>query len=254
MRISKAWLVAAKDLKVFIRKRNVLYSTIYFPLIVAVGLPILIHFLGARHGGTAASTYSILLPAFSFLFIIGAVALPTAIASYSIVGEKVEKSLEPLLATPITDGELLLGKSIAAFLPPMIAIYIGSIIFMVLMDLFTHQTLNYLYFPNWSIGIILLLVAPLSAILSIEANVIISSRATDVRSAQLQGALIVIPFGAIYLASEVGVLTLNTQQFAHNFSRRFRGCCGPIFHQHQDIPPGRDTDEVDLDLFLYRAG
>jgi ABC-2 type transport system permease protein len=210
MRISKAWLIAAKDFKIFLRKRNVLYSTIYFPLIVAVGLPLLTYFVGTRHSGAAASTYSILLPAFSFLFIIAAVALPTAIASYSIVGEKVEKSLEPLLATPITDGELLLGKSIAAFFPPMIAIYFGSVIFMVLMDLFTHQTLNYLYFPNWSIGIILLLVAPLSAIFSIEANIIISSRATDVRSAQLQGGLMVIPFGVIYVASEVGILTLNT--------------------------------------------
>jgi len=201
--------VAAKDLKVFIRKRSILYSTIYFPLIVSVGLPILVYFLGARNGGFTARL-SILLPAFSFLFILIAVILPTYIASYSIVGEKVEKSLEPLLATPITDSELLLGKSIAAFLPPMIAVYIGSVIFMVLMDLFTHQALNYLYFPNWNIGLILLLVAPLSAILSIEANVVISSRATDVRSAQLQGALAVIPFGAIYLASEIGILTLNT--------------------------------------------
>jgi ABC-type transport system involved in cytochrome c biogenesis permease component len=55
MRISKAWLVATKDLKVFIRKKNVLYSIIYFPLIVAVALPILIHFVGARHGVSAAN-------------------------------------------------------------------------------------------------------------------------------------------------------------------------------------------------------
>ena len=68
-----------------------------------------------------------------------AAILPTAIASYSIVGEKVEKSLEPLLATPTTDGELLLGKSIAAFLPPLIATYIGALIFMVLIDIVTFS-------------------------------------------------------------------------------------------------------------------
>ncbi len=209
MRISKAWLIATKDFKIFLRKRNVLYSTIYFPLIASIGLPLLTYFIGNRPRGNSAVTLTTLMNSFSFFFIIGAVALPTAIASYSIVGEKVEKSLEPLLGTPITDGELLLGKSIAAFLPPIIAIYIGSIIFMTLMDLFTRSTLNYLYFPNWSFGIILLLVAPLSSILSIAANVIISSRATDVRSAQLQGIFMVIPFAAIYVASEVGALPLT---------------------------------------------
>lgn len=54
------------------------------------------------------------------------------------------------------------------------------------------------------------MVAPLAAVLSIAANVIISSKASDVRSAQLQGILVAIPFGAIYVASEIGVVTLNT--------------------------------------------
>jgi ABC-2 type transport system permease protein len=48
--------------------------------------------------------------AFLFFFIIGAVSLPVGIAAYSVVGEKVEKSLEPLLTTPLTDGEILMGK------------------------------------------------------------------------------------------------------------------------------------------------
>jgi hypothetical protein len=44
------------------------------------------------------------------IFIIVPATLPTIIASYSIVGEKNNRSLEPLLATPTTDGELLAGK------------------------------------------------------------------------------------------------------------------------------------------------
>jgi ABC-type Na+ efflux pump permease subunit len=150
-----------------------------------------------------------ILDAFSFFFIIGSVFLPTTIAAYSLVGEKLERSLEPLLATPVTDGEILLGKSIAAFIPPMAAIYIGAAVFMVLIDVLTHQTLGYWYFPNWTIGLILLLVAPLSAILSIEMNVIVSSRASDVRAAQLQANLVAIPFAGIYVASEVGVISLD---------------------------------------------
>ena len=146
---------------------------------------------------------------FSFFFVIAASTLPTAIASYSIVGEKVEKSLEPLLATPTTDREILLGKSIAAFLPPIIATYASAVIYMVLIDYLPYPTLGYLNYPNVSIGIILLLVIPLAEILSIEASVIFSSRVNDVRAANQLGGLMFIPFMIIYLASELGVITLN---------------------------------------------
>jgi len=210
MRLSKAWIIAAKDLRIFWRNKSVLRSVIIFPLIVSIGLPLVVHFGGRQHGGISPSVLPRLLDAFSFFFIIGAAYLPTAIAAYSLVGEKVEKSLEPLLATPITDGELLLGKSIAAFLPPIVAIYISAAIFMVFINILTHQTLGYSYFPNWTMGIILLLVAPLSAILSVQASVIISARASDVRSAQLLGGLMMLPFAAIYVASEIGAVSLNT--------------------------------------------
>jgi ABC-2 type transport system permease protein len=210
MRLSKAWIVAAKDLRIFWRNKSVLRSVIIFPLIVSIGLPLVVHFAGRQHGGISPSVLPRVLDAFSFFFIIAAAYLPIAIASYSLVGEKVEKSLEPLLATPITDGELLLGKSIAAFLPTIVAIYIGAAVFMALIDKFTHQTLGYSYFPNWTMGIILLLVAPLSAILSVQMSVIVSARASDVRSAQLLGGLMILPFAAIYVASEIGSISLNT--------------------------------------------
>jgi ABC-2 type transport system permease protein len=210
MRISKSWIVATKDLRVFLRKRYGIYSLVIFPLIIGIGLPLVLRFAGARHGGISSTQLPIIMNAFSFFFIILAAMLPTVFASYSLVGEKIEKSLEPLLATPITDSELLLGKSIAAFFPPVGAIYISSIIFMVLSDLVTHNTLGHSYFPNWTIGIILLLMVPLTATLSIEWSVIVSSRASDARAAQMQGLLIMLPLAAIYVASEVGAISLDT--------------------------------------------
>jgi ABC-type Na+ efflux pump permease subunit len=210
MRASKAWIVAAKDIRVFVRKRYALYSLVLFPLIIGIGLPLVLKFAGARQGGIGSAELPIILNAFSFFFIIPAAMLPTVLASYSLVGEKIEKSLEPLLATPMTDGELLLGKSFAAFLPPVGALYISSLVFMILSDLVTQHTLGYAYFPNWTIGIILLIMVPLTAILSITWSVIVSSRASDTRAAQMQGLLIVLPFAAIYVASEVGAISLNT--------------------------------------------
>ncbi len=211
MRVSKAWIVAAKDMRILLRKRYAVNSLVIFPLIVSIGLPLVLRFAGAKHGGIGSAQLQIMLNAFSFFFVIGAGQLPTTLASYSLVGEKIEKSLEPLLATPITDSELLLGKSIAAFIPPVGAIYISAIVFMALQDILTRNTLGYLYFPNWTIGLILLLVVPLSAILSIEWSVIVSSKASDPRAAQIQGLFITLPLAAIYVASEVGAISLKTE-------------------------------------------
>jgi ABC-2 type transport system permease protein len=208
MRISKAWIVAAKDMRVFLRKRYAIYSLVLFPLIVSIGLPLVLRLVGAR---LTSTQLPIRMNAFSFFYLIGAATLPILLASYSLVGEKIEKSLEPLLATPITDSELLLGKSIAAFIPPVGALYISSIVFMGLANLVTHNTLGYLYFPNWTIGLILLLLTPLCAILSIEWSVIVSSRASDPRAAQMQGLFIALPLLAIYVTSEVGAISLDTK-------------------------------------------
>jgi ABC-2 type transport system permease protein len=211
MRISKAWVVATKDMRVFLRKRYAVFSLVIFPLVIGIGLPFILHLAAVKLHGTETTSLTDLMNAFSFFFVIGASSLPTVLASYSLVGEKVEKSLEPLLATPITDSELLLGKSIAAFIPSVGVLYISSIVFLVLSDILTHNTLGYYYFPNWTFGLILLVLVPLSAILSIEWSVIISSRASDPRAAQMQVLFIVLPLAAIYVASEVGAISLGTK-------------------------------------------
>jgi ABC-type Na+ efflux pump permease subunit len=113
-----------------------------------------------------------------------------------------------MLATPMTDGDILLGKTLSALLIPVGALYAGSILFMTLMDIFTHNLLGYYYYPNWHIGAILLAM-PLAALLSVEVNVVISSRMTDVRSAQQTGALLMLPYVGLFLASELGFFTLD---------------------------------------------
>ena len=208
MRLSKAWTVASKDFKIFTKRKSILYSIIYFEGIVSIGMPILMRFIASKPAG--ATNLPTIMNAFSFLFVIGAALLPVGIASYSMVGEKVQKSLEPLLATPTTDEEILAGKSISAFLPAVGASYLGAVIFMVLADLFTYSTLKYLYYPNWDIAIILFLLAPLACVLAVGYNILISSRANDVRAAQQLGALIILPLGIVYLLSELKVLDLTT--------------------------------------------
>ena len=147
--------------------------------------------VGCAHGQEhPSSTLSYLLPAFSFLYVILAGVVPTAIASYTVVGEKVEKTLEPLLAAPVTDGEILLGKGISAFLPSILAILGGSVLFMVLSDMATFKSFGYYFFPNLNTAITLFLMVPLAILMSVEWNVVVSGRVTDVRVAQQLGGLV----------------------------------------------------------------
>ena len=210
MDIKSAWAVAAKDFKIFKRKTTVIYITIAFPLLVGIAFPFILQYAMHNAKNHLVGNLGItgLMDAFSVWFLIGSAVIPTAIASYSLVGEKVQKSLEPLLATPMTDGEILLGKTISGLTVPLASIYAGSAIFMILMDLVTHSTLGYLYYPNWHIGAILL-VAPFICLASVELNIIISSKLNDVRTAQQTGMMAALPFFGLYIASETGFFTFS---------------------------------------------
>ncbi len=210
MDLQNVWTVAGKDFSIFKKKKSIIYSMIGFELFVSIGLPLVVRFADIKTGGIPLNVLPALLNAFSFWFIIGAAILPTGIASYSLVGEKVEKSLEPLLATPVSDGEILLGKSVAGFVPAIIATYAGSTLYMFLVDSITYGELGYLYYPNLTMGIVLLLVAPFACILCVELNILISANVNDVRTAQQFGALLMLPFGGIYVMSELNFISLNT--------------------------------------------
>ncbi len=209
MKLWKSWVIATKDFSIFRNKKSIIYSVVLLPLLFAIGLPLTIGLSGSDNGSVPPSILGPLLNSFSFFFVILAASITTVIASYSLIGEKVQKSIEPLLATPTTDGEILLGKCFAAFIPSIIAIYIGFIIFMILIDQMTYNTFGYLFFPNWDMIVMMFIVTPLASLLSVELGVILSARVNDVRTAQQLGQLIIIPFFGIYIFSQVGYITLH---------------------------------------------
>jgi ABC-2 type transport system permease protein len=211
MRLSKSWIIASKDFKVFLKKKIIIYSVFVIPLLASVFLPVVIYYVEQQNGGSGIppSELTYLLPALTFFYLILAALIPTTIASYSIIGEKVEKSFERLLATPTTDGEILLGKGISSFLPPLGAILVGATIYMALMDVVTHGTLGYYFFPNWNAAIVFFLTVPLATIMSVEWNVIVSARVSDVRVAQQIGMLLILPFAGVYVGGELGIVQLG---------------------------------------------
>ncbi len=201
------WKIARKELKVISRKRSILFYTVGLPLLIAIVFSFV---LKNQIANGIPNSISLGAESIIYIFVILATVLPSTIAAYSIVGEKVEKTLEPLLATPTTDGEILLGKSIASFIPPILSTWIGSSIFMAATDYILYNGgLGYYYFPNWNAGVMLLILAPLAAILSIEVAVIASSRVSDVRGANQIAGLMFIPFVAVFFAGAEGIFAFS---------------------------------------------
>src|SRR5215217_4053358 len=115
----------------------------------------------------------ILGQAFSSMFLLLPMILTSIIASYSIVGEKANRTLEPLLATPITTWELLTGKILAALLPSMLLTCIAGAWLSALSARVFAAIVN----PGWLT--VFLLCAPLLSLIAIAAMVAISARVND---------------------------------------------------------------------------
>lgn len=208
MRLWKSWILAKKDMKIMRRRKSLMAGLIAFPFAIGIGLPTLVQYMIVKRSIPTEAAVN-LLSAFGFFFVVFSVFLPLYIASYSIVGEKIERSLEPLLSTPTSDSEILIGKYIGVFIPVILFIYLGTVVFMVLTDFLTFGKFGYLFFPNWSFGIILFIAIPLAAIYAISFSVFISGKVNSTQAAYQLGVLSVIPFIILYVMGETGIVSLH---------------------------------------------
>ncbi|KYK26388.1 MAG: hypothetical protein AYK23_03070 [Candidatus Proteinoplasmatales archaeon SG8-5] len=153
--------------------------------------------------------YRTLMDSMLILFVMLPAILPTVLASYSFIGEKQNKSLEPLLATPTSDMELLLGKSLSVFIPTMTSTLVAFILFAVLVDYFTYSFFHEIMIPDarWIVAIVV--ISPLFCIMGIMINVLISSKVSDVRASQQIGSLVVLPIVALFIMSSMQLFALN---------------------------------------------
>ncbi len=121
------------------------------------------------------------------------------IALETFVGEKERRSLEPLLATPLTDTQLYIGKLIAATLPPLIASYVGMIFYMLLLGLAIG------WWPSFSLMVVAFALSTTQALVMVTVAVIISAQSTSVRAANLLASFIIIPMSFV-LQAEASLL------------------------------------------------
>jgi ABC-2 type transport system permease protein len=146
---------------------------------------------------------------FMTLFLLMPLIVPVSIAAYSIVGEKVQRSLEPLLATPISTTELLLGKCMAAILPALGVTYGAFGLFAIGARLFAVSPLAFsrLITPVWVL--LIMVVSPLVAVLGVALSVMMSSRVNDPRAVEQSIGVLVVPVLGLFVAQMSGLLTLS---------------------------------------------
>ncbi len=145
---------------------------------------------------------------FLMLFLLTPITGAMALASHSVVGEKQARTLEPLLATPTTTVELLVAKVLGALLPTLAISLAGLVIYFtgiaalgaagVLRAMISGRT-----------ALLILVVGPAAALVSLQAAIIVSSRVQDARTAQQFGVLIIIPLSVVMVMQFTGSLWLT---------------------------------------------
>ncbi|HSD82852.1 MAG TPA: ABC transporter permease subunit [Anaerolineae bacterium] len=146
---------------------------------------------------------------FLLLFLLIPLAVPVTIASYSIVGEKSTRSLEPLLATPTSTTEIILGKALASVIPAIGATWAAFVIFLMGARFFVVSDRVYTLFTNSTWYVAMLAVAPLMTVLSVNIAIIISSRVNDPRAAEQLGMLVMLPLMLLFFGAIFGLIPLN---------------------------------------------
>jgi ABC-2 type transport system permease protein len=207
----------------------VLFTVIFLPLFLSV-LPLIILYSmgGADTGGAISELPSqyqqicktgmtsgecmqyYIVSTFMIMFMLIPLFVPVNIAAYSIVGEKTTRSLEPLLATPITTGELLSGKNLASVIPAIIATWVGFAIFAIgtLLISGSGALTTALLDPMWLIAVFI--AGPLMAVLSVNFSIMVSSRVNDPRVAEQLSAVVILPLLAVFFGQISGLFILNS--------------------------------------------
>jgi uncharacterized membrane protein SpoIIM required for sporulation/ABC-type transport system involved in multi-copper enzyme maturation permease subunit len=124
-----------------------------------------------------------------FLLVVGffPVTISLVIATESFVGEKERRSIEPLLTSPLEDGELYLGKLISVMAPPLFGSFIGMVVYLV------GVYLDFGFISEFRMVFLVVCLTIVQALLMVSAAVVVSTQATTVRSANLLASFIVVP-------------------------------------------------------------
>jgi len=191
--------VLRKELREYRHNGNIIYAMAVVPLVFIVQPLVEIFTLKTSAALTLRHEDSLL-----YLLAIPALA-PAMLASYGIVGERDQGTLEPLLATPIRSDELLAGKALAAFVPSLAIAYGIFGVFVAITELFARPAVAAALVRGPEV-IAQVVFTPLLAGWSTWVGIAISARSKDVRVAAQLSALASLPLVAVTSLTAFGVI------------------------------------------------
>jgi ABC-2 type transport system permease protein len=203
MSLGRIGSVVHKEIREFRRNRFVIGTMAVLPLVFLI-TPMITIFRTPE--SASASQGRAAFGVISLLMLIIPIVIPPVIAAYSVVGERDQGTLEPVLTAPIRASELLLGKAVATFLPSVGIAYAIYLVVLISIRLAAADVISDLAFHPPQL-LAQLLFTPLLALWSIWVGIGISSRATDVRVAQQLATLASLPLLAFTSLISFQILT-----------------------------------------------
>lgn len=235
MRIEKAVLVFKKDWVEVRRNWQVILPIVVVPLMISVFLPVVLTLIPSlapeqevsldgfqelmqnlpshiqeRLAGMTVSQVMIYVMAVYFFapfFLLIPLMASSVIASDSFAGEKERKTIEALLATPISDGELFFGKMLVSFIPSMIVTVVSFAVYTIVFDVMAYDLFNgMLILPTIDWILLIFGLAPTVALASIGLTVMISGKVKGFREAQQISVVLIIPILAMVFGQVTGAI------------------------------------------------
>jgi ABC-type Na+ efflux pump permease subunit len=208
---ARALAVVWKDLLDLRKNRGMLYSMLALPAVIVVmpigvvatyvsrpddpNLKLMAQYYDVTVNAENATRFLVekVLSDWFVLYLVMPVFVPILISSHAVAGEKEKRTLEPLLASPITALELVVGKSLASLIPSVIICLIAFAALCIGIDVVAWPLTHAPVLPNtmWTFGV--LVISPLFAFFGNGVAVLISARVGDSRQAQQFAGLFVLP-------------------------------------------------------------
>ncbi len=172
--------VIGKELAEFRRNRLIVATACVLPLVFLVSPTASILDIKAQALSATLDKrvdYSLFSP------LIVSVLVPTIMSAYAVVGEREQGTLEPVLTTPVTRAELLIGKAAAVFMPAVALAYLMFGVFVAITQFAASPAVGaaVLHAPQLPAALVFI---PLLAAWAIWVGLAISTRVSDTRVAQ----------------------------------------------------------------------
>jgi ABC-type Na+ efflux pump permease subunit len=228
------YALARRDLAVTLGQRTILISLVAVPFGVLIVLPVVVTVLlrgfgddflnlsamldrlpgslAADHPGAAPAdlfAVAFLTRYFAPLFLILPLMLATSTAADSLAGEKERRTLETLLHSPISDAELIVGKTLAAAVPALAVSGGGFLVYTTVADILGHWIVGALILPTATWWVLVLWTAPATTLLGLGSAVLVSARASSAQAANQLAPIVVLPIIALVYSQIVGVVDLT---------------------------------------------